>query len=280
MQRREKLREIMPKASHMQEFPAFETIEGRNDLGLLILADHAMNRLPPAYGDLGLDPSAFRRHIAYDIGVEPLTRSLAAALGAPAVMSCFSRLLIDPNRGEDDPTLIMNISDGAIIPRNYPMSRQEADFRLNSFHRPYHDAVASAIHAIEEATGKAPLVISMHSFTPIWKTTVRPWHAGILWDSDPRAARPIIDALAAQPGIVCGDNEPYDGALKGDTMYRHCLKVGIPHALIEVRQDLIADAAGAMEWTERLSPILEGLNADPALHTYEVHPSRTGPYED
>lgn len=264
----------------MQDFPAFEIIEGSLDLGLLILADHATNRLPPDYGDLGLDPSAFVRHIAYDIGVEPLTRALAAQLGAPAVMSCFSRLLIDPNRGEDDPTLIMKISDGAIIPRNYPMTAQEADFRLNNFHRPYHDAVSDLIGRIENATGKAPLIMSMHSFTPIWKTTVRPWHAGILWDSDARVARPLIDAIAAMPGIICGDNEPYDGALKGDTMYRHCMKRGIPHALIEVRQDLIADEAGVAEWARRLAPVFARLNAEPALHTYEIYPSRTGLYED
>lgn len=270
----------MPKGQPMQDFPAFEVIEGRNDLGLLILADHATNRLPSAYGDLGLAPSAFQRHIAYDIGVEPLTRALSAALEAPAVMSCFSRLLIDPNRGEDDPTLIMKISDGAIIPRNYPMSSEEADRRLMRFHRPYHEAVARRISAIEAATGRAPLVMSMHSFTPIWKTIVRPWHAGILWDSDPRVARPLVDALSAISGIVCGDNEPYDGALRGDTMYRHCMKRGIPHALIEIRQDLIADEGGVAEWAGRLAPLFARLNADPALHTYKIHPSRTGPYED
>lgn len=264
----------------MQDFPAFEAIEGRNDLGLLVIADHATNLLPPAYGDLGLDPSAFQRHIAYDIGVEPLTRRLCAALGAPGVISRFSRLLIDPNRGEDDPTLIMKISDGAIIPRNYPMSAEEAAFRLDHFHRPYHDAVAGAIASIENATGRAPLVISLHSFTPVWKSTPRPWHAGILWDSDARAARPLIEALSALPGIVCGDNEPYDGALRGDTMYRHCLRRGVPHALIEIRQDLIAEEPGVGEWADHLAPLITRLNDDPALHRYEVHPSRTGPYAD
>ena len=268
----------MPKGVPMQDFSAFKIIEGRNDLGLVILADHATNRLPPDY-DLGLDPSAFRRHIAYDIGIEPLIRRLCARLGAPGVMSCFSRLLIDPNRGEDDPTLIMKISDGAIIPRNYPMTGEEARYRLSHFHRPYHDAVSGAIAAVENATGRAPLVISLHSFTPFWKSTARPWHAGILWDSDPRVARPLIDAIGALPGITCGDNEPYDGALRGDTMYRHCMIKGIPHALIEVRQDLIGDDDGVEQWADHLAPILERLNADPALHRYDIHPSRTGPYE-
>ncbi|MCB1447078.1 MAG: N-formylglutamate amidohydrolase [Rhizobiaceae bacterium] len=264
----------------MQDFPAFETVEGRTDLGLLILADHATNRLPPKYGDLGLDPSAFERHIAYDIGIEPLIRLLCERLGAPGVMSCYSRLLIDPNRGENDPTLIMKISDGAIVPGNYPLPPQEADFRLTHFHRPYHDAISGAIAAIENATGQAPLVISLHSFTPVWKTIVRPWHAGILWDADPRAARPLIDAIRALPGMICGDNEPYDGALYGDTMYRHCMRRGIPHALVEIRQDLIGDAQGVSDWADRLVPILRRLNDEPALHRYELHPSRTGPYEE
>ena len=180
----------------MQDFPAFEVIEGNLDLGLLILADHATNRLPPEYGDLGLDPSAFSRHIAYDIGVEPLTRALAAILGAPAVMSCFSRLLIDPNRGEDDPTLIMKISDGAIIPRNYPMSAEEADFRLNHFHRPYHDAVSGMIARIENATGKAPLRAASAVFTEILGIAFPSWS---VWDhSTTRFTRRRADAGAAR----------------------------------------------------------------------------------
>jgi len=264
----------------MQDSQAFEVIEGNLDLGLILLADHATNRLPEKYGTLGLAPEAFTRHIAYDIGVEPLTRALATRLGAPAVMSCFSRLLIDPNRGEDDPTLVMKISDGAIVPGNYPVSPEEWDARLHHYHRPYHGAIAGMIAAVENATGHAPLIMSLHSFTPFWKTYARPWHAGVLWDSDPRAAQALIHALAALPGLVTGDNEPYDGALRGDTMYRHCMKKGIPHALLEVRQDLIADEGGVAEWADHLVPIFERLNADPALHRYEVYPSRTGPYED
>src|SRR5690606_37881410 len=102
--------------SAMSGFQPFEIIPGDPSHGLVILADHAMNRVPPEYGDLGLPPEAFSRHIAYDIGVEGVTRDLSARLGVPAVLACFSRLLIDPNRGEDDPTLIMKLSDGMAIP--------------------------------------------------------------------------------------------------------------------------------------------------------------------
>ena len=107
---------------------------------------------------------------------------------------------------------------------------------------------------------------------------LQPWHAAVLWDTDHRAVAPLLGALRAPGDIVVGDNEPYDGALKGDTMYRHCMMTGIPHALLEVRQDLIGDAAGVATWADRLEPIFESLNADPALHRYERHPSRTGPY--
>ncbi|MUO87393.1 N-formylglutamate amidohydrolase, partial [Agrobacterium vitis] len=180
----------------MNDFKPYETIAGDNSRGLVLLADHAMNLLPPGYGTLGLPDSAYLRHIAYDIGVEGLTRQLAARLGVPAAMSCFSRLLIDPNRGEDDPTLVMKISDGAIIPGNHPISAQEWQYRVENFHRPYHHAVERLLTETAAASGKAPLVLSLHSYTPAWKGVPRPWHAAVLWDSDERAVRPLIDALS------------------------------------------------------------------------------------
>jgi predicted N-formylglutamate amidohydrolase len=262
----------------MPQTSAFEIIEGDRTAGLVLLADHATNRLPPEYGRLGLPDSAFERHIAYDIGVESLTRQLAARLNVPAVMSCFSRLLIDPNRGEDDPTLIMKISDGAIIPGNHPITPEEWNARLDRFHRPYHAAISQMLAEVGAASGRTPLVISLHSYTPAWKGVARPWHAAVLWDSDPRAVEPLITELEASGDIIVGNNEPYDGALRGDTMFRHCMETGIAHALIEVRQDLIGDGAGVAEWDARLGPILERLNARPEMHEIRRYPSRTGPY--
>ncbi|MCB5203869.1 N-formylglutamate amidohydrolase [Neorhizobium sp. T786] len=261
----------------MTGFAPFEILEGDYDAGMVLLADHAMNRLPPEYGSLGLPESAFHRHIAFDIGIEGLTRHLAGRLGIPAVLGCFSRLLIDPNRGEDDPTLIMKISDGAIIGGNYPISDEEWERRLNAYHRPYHRAVERTL-AKAGASGRAPLVLSLHSFTPAWKNVVRPWHAAVLWDTDHRAVTPLLDLLRQDESLLVGDNEPYDGALRGDTMYRHCMTSGTPHALLEVRQDLIADEAGIAAWRDRLAPIFSRLNEDPALHEYKVFPSRTGAY--
>lgn len=262
----------------MHEFSPFELLEGDYDKGMVLIADHAMNGLPARYGSLGLPDSAFKRHIAFDIGIEGLTRRLSAMLGVPAIMGCFSRLLIDPNRGEDDPTLIMKISDGAIVPANHPITEEEWNYRVETFHRPYHSAVDALISRTAKACGKAPLVLSLHSYTPFWKETPRPWHAAVLWDNDPRAPKRLIDLLSQQGDILVGDNEPYDGALKGDCMYRHCMSQGIPHALLEVRQDLIGDDEGIEAWAKRLAPLFETMNADPSLHAVELHPSRTGPY--
>ncbi|RDJ08898.1 N-formylglutamate amidohydrolase [Rhizobium grahamii] len=263
----------------MSSFKSFELLAGDHDKGMVLLGDHAMNRLPERYGRLGLPDNAFERHIAYDIGIEGLVRELSVMLDVPAVLGGFSRLLIDPNRGEDDPTLIMKISDGAVVPGNHPITAEEWNYRIETFHRPYHSAVSETIDRVANKTGKAPLVLSLHSYTPFWKAFPRPWHAAVLWDTDHRAVAPLLDMLRNDPDLVVGDNEPYDGALKGDTMYRHCMLTGIPHLLLEVRQDLIGDEAGITAWAQRLAPIFETMNADPTLHEYNVHVSRTGPYE-
>ena len=134
------------------------------------------------------------------------------------------------------------------------MAEEERERRLDRFYRPYHDAVGAMIASVAAASGKAPFIFSVHSFTPVMQGFVRPWHVGVLWDRDSRVARPLIDALAADPLLVVGDNEPYDGALRGDTMYRHAIVNGFAHALVEIRQDLIADDSGATAY-EATSPV-------------------------
>jgi predicted N-formylglutamate amidohydrolase len=260
-------------------FAPFELVDGDRGRGMVLVADHARRDLPEEYGSLGLPATEFERHIAYDIGVEAVTTRLAAMLGAPAIMATYSRLLIDPNRGEDDPTLIRQLYDGTIVPGNYPIPEAESRKRLENFHRPYHDAVSALVASVAAASGKAPFIVSIHSFTPSMQGVSRPWHAGILWDSDDRAARPLIDKLSAEKGLVVGDNEPYDGALRGDTMFRHAIVNGYAHALIEIRQDLIADEKGAKEWAARLAPILEAIDAMPDIHKVKRFGSRTGPVE-
>jgi predicted N-formylglutamate amidohydrolase len=259
------------------QFSPFELIEGDRSGGMLILADHAGRHLPEEYGSLGLPATEFDRHIAYDIGVEEVTRRLAALTGAPAVMARFSRLLIDPNRGEDDPTLIRQLYDGTVVPGNYPMSAKERQQRLDRFYRPYHDAVAALVASVAEGSGRAPFLFSVHSFTPRMQGFDRPWHVGILWDSDNRAVDPMLAALRAGKDFVVGDNEPYDGALRGDTMFKHAIVNGFAHALVEIRQDLICGEDGQLEWAERLALVLEAINARPDIHEVRRFGSRTGP---
>ena len=252
----------------------FETLPGDPAGELVLLCDHASNALPAEYGDLGLRPEEFRRHIAYDIGAAALTRELAAGLSALAILSRFSRLLIDLNRGENDPTLIMQLSDGAIVPGNRGIDADERRRRLQRYYFPYHAAITQALDAALR-TGRAPAIVSVHSFTPAWKSRPRPWHVGVLWDRDPRIAVPLIEALRASGELTVGDNEPYVGALKDDTLYRHASRRGLAHALIEVRQDLIADEAGVAAWAARLAPMLARLRNDPAVGVVRQFGSRS-----
>ncbi len=178
-------------ASTSAYFASVERIEGALDAGVIVLCDHASNALPAEYGDLGLAPAALERHIAYDIGAAWLTRRLARLLGAPAVLSTFSRLLIDPNRGADDPTLVMRLSDGAIVPGNARVDAAEIARRRDLFWAPYRKAVAETTDAMC-ATGRAPAVVSIHSFTPIWRAAARRWKVGVLWDMDPRLPTPLL----------------------------------------------------------------------------------------
>jgi predicted N-formylglutamate amidohydrolase len=232
-----------------------EHVAGDVTSGILILCDHASNAMPPELGNLGLPESQLARHIAYDIGAAWMTRALADALGAPALLTSFSRLLIDPNRGLDDPTLVMKLSDGAIVPGNAGLSEAGINERISRFYAPYDAAISAAI-AHATAAGHPPAIVSLHSFTPVWKTALRPWHVGVLWDRDRRLAAPLIEMLQCESDLVVGDNEPYFGGLSGDTIDRHATANGLPDALIEVRQDLIATPAGAEAWGWRLAPMI------------------------
>lgn len=232
-----------------------EIISGDPASGALLLCDHATNAIPPELDSLGLPPDQLERHIAYDIGAAEMTRAMARALGAPAVLTNFSRLLIDPNRGLDDPTLVMRLSDGAIVPGNRHIDATGIAERVARYYKPYDAAIDHAV-AAALAAGHPPAIVSLHSFTPSWKGALRPWHAGVLWDHEGRLAKPLIAALHAESDLVVGDNEPYHGGLPGDTIDRHATRRGLPDALIEIRQDLIATDETARDWGLRLARIL------------------------
>lgn len=246
--------------------------------GFLVVCDHASNALPDGYGTLGLDKAEFSRHIAYDIGAAGVSRKLATLLHCPAVLARWSRLLIDLNRGSDDPTLVMKLSDGAVIPANRDVdafqNKTEFERRLTEFHEPYHAAIASALRQARDA-GVVPIILSIHSFTPSWRGQARAWHTGILWDRDDRLPNLMFAGLRAEPDLVVGDNAPYTGALKGDCMYRHGTENGLPHVLIEIRQDLIADEAGQAAWANRIARLVGDAPSTPHMNEIKFYGSRT-----
>jgi predicted N-formylglutamate amidohydrolase len=235
-----------------------EILPGDPACGLIIACDHASNFVPPDI-ELGVPESEFARHIAYDIGAAAVTRGLAARLNVPAILTNFSRLIIDPNRGRADPTLVMRLSDGAVVPGNARIDEAGKQARIARFYAPFDAAIDAAI-AAAQAAGRPPAILTMHSFTPYWRGTARPWQVGILYDRDERLARPLIEALAADPaGLTVGDNQPYGGGLPGDTIDRHATARGLANALVEIRQDLIAGQEGQEEWAERFARILRPL---------------------
>ena len=249
--------------------PAFQTLNPDATSPWLLTCDHASNRVPPevAGGDLGLPPGEMQRHIAYDVGAAGVTRHLAELMKAPAVLSDFSRLVIDPNRGTDDPTLVMKLYDGTIIPANRDVSPADVEWRYDNLYAPYHKAVGDL------ATRRDDIIyVAIHSFTPrLQGRRPRPWHIGILHAWDQRFSRPLIDRLCKEADLIVGENEPYPGHLPGDSVDRHALQKGRPNALIELRHDLIAAPEDQRAWAERLAPIFE----DARLAMDDTAPARS-----
>lgn len=233
----------------MTEYAPVSTIGADRPADWIVLCDHATNYVPDfiANGDLGLPAEDMARHIAWDPGALGVTLAMAEAFDGPAIHSNFSRLVIDPNRGDDDPTLVRKIYDGSIIPGNRHADAAEVQRRIDMLYRPYHDGLRALIDA-RLAAGRTPRLISIHSFTPqLVDEPPRPWDLGLLWDKDDRIFRPLMDRLAREP-LTIGDNEPYSGALSGDCMWMHGTSRGLPHLLIEVRNDLIQTPHQQAKW--------------------------------
>ncbi len=253
------------------EQPLFEKLNTGGQADILLVCDHASNALPPGYGTLGLDKSMLQRHIGYDIGAADVTRRLCGLIDAPALLSGFSRLLIDYNRQPEDPTSIPAISDHIRIPDNENLSESEIEHRRNTYFAPYHAAVEAALDDFA-ARDVVPAIFAIHSFTPVMDGFERPWHVGFLWNQDTRLAAPMVDALNAFPGIVVGENQPYAGSdPSGYSIHIHGEERGCPALCIEVRQDLIDTHHGAEEWAGRLA----GAIKDTVRRTapYELEPN-------
>ncbi len=236
---------------------AIEIFPGDLSKGIILMCEHASSTIPEHYNNLGLPERQLQRHIAYDIGAKAVTAFISKQLNVPAITTCYSRLLIDPNRALHDPTLIMQLSDGAVIPGNAYISPKETAHRIQHYYQPYHIALKKLIDAAL-AEGTTPMLMSVHSFTDRWKTVLRPWEIGILWDKDPRLPAYFLEQLALMmPSEKIGDNEPYSGRLIQDSMYSHATMRGLAHCLIELRQDLITKPEGQEKWGKILANLLQ-----------------------
>ena len=261
----------------MPENCVFE-VTGENRPGRwLVTCDHASNRVPDdvAGGDLGLSVADMARHIAWDVGAAGVARALGEALDSPVICSSFSRLVIDPNRGTDDPTLVMKLYDGTIIPANRYLDGAGVARRLHNLYHPYH-----AEYARLAARRLDTVIVAVHTFTPCPKNRApRPWQIGVLYSHlDPRFSQALIARLMAEADLCVGDNEPYAGHLPGDAIDRHALGSGRLNTLIELRNDLIATAEAQQAWALRLAPILQQvlgqIDADTGKEQVDQPPQR------
>ena len=212
--------------------------------------------MPRSLGDLGLSSSEMERHIAWDIGIAGVAEQLSCALDAHLVAQRYSRLVIDCNRPPDAPSSIPLISEATTIPGNDGLTREAAAARRKLIFEPYHRCIAEIIDARLRA-GVPTVLVSLHSFTPVYAGIARPWHIGTLYQRDTRLPPLLLKLLREESDLVVGDNEPY--AVSDATDYTipvHGEARGLPNTGIEIRQDLIADGAGQTQWSERLARIL------------------------
>ena len=250
------------------EPPAYEVVNGEGRGRVILTCDHASARIPRRLGTLGVSAADRKRHVAWDIGAEVVARRLSERLDAPLVLCGYSRLVVDCNRPLDQPEAFVTQSEDVQVPGNRSLGADERAGRANAFYWPYHDAVNRVVGA---RTGgeRPPVLVAVHSFTPVYHGQRRPWHIGVLSRLDRRLAELLLGRFGADSALCVGDNDPYRVALDDDyTIPVHGEIRGLPHALLEIRQDLIAEDRGALDWAERLAGVLADLLGDPDLdHT-------------
>jgi len=241
--------------------PPFAIVNPAGRGSALLIADHAGRAIPRRLGRLGLDEAALNRHIAWDIGIEATTRALSALLDAPAAIAGYSRLVIDCNRPPHVASSIPLISEATTVPGNEGIAREQAAARRAQIFDPYHQRIDAIIDA-RRHNNMPTILVSLHSFTPVYAGIARPWHIGTLYQRDKVLPTLLLGALRAEPDLVVGDNEPY--AVSDQTDYTipvHAEARGLMNSGIEIRQDLISDQAGERSWADRLARILAEIEA-------------------
>jgi predicted N-formylglutamate amidohydrolase len=239
-----------------QDVPPVHEANAAGRSPFLLTSDHYGRAIPQRLGDLGLPASELVRHIAWDIGIAGVADALSRHLDAHLIAQRYSRLAIDCNRPPSAPSSIPRISEATVIPANEALAREAAETRRVAIFDPYHRRIREVIEQ-RLRDGVATVLVSLHSFTPVYAGIARPWHIGTLYHRDTRLPPLLLELLRGEADLVVGDNEPY--AVSDETDYTipvHGEARGLMNTGIEIRQDLIADAAGQRQWAERLARIL------------------------
>jgi len=222
----------------------------------LLVADHAGRRIPRKLGDLGVSESELRRHIAWDVGIEPVVRFMADELDAHAIMQPYSRLVIDCNRPFAAESSIAKISENTPVPGNVKLTDEDIAARQREIFAPYHDAITRELDR-RAREDRPAFLVAMHSFTPVYKGVQRPWHAGVLYNRDSRFAAFVLRLLREEDDLVVGDQEPYKVSDDHDhTIPVHGEQRGLPHVAIEIRHDLIENETDQRAWAKRMCRVL------------------------
>jgi predicted N-formylglutamate amidohydrolase len=235
------------------ELAAYRIERDQGQADFLLICDHASNRIPQRLNSLGVSAIELQRHIAWDIGAAGVVSKLAALLDAFVILQNYSRLVIDCNRPIGSPGSIVAISEHTDIPGNCAIPSADVVLRQQEIFWPYHNRIRAELDA-RVASGRPTILISMHSFTPTFKGQTRAMHAGVLYQRDTRLAHCVLSILRAETNLIVGDNEPYSVSdLTDYAIPEYGEKRGLLHVEIEIRQDLIADAAGQSRWAERMA---------------------------
>lgn len=250
------------------EPPAYELVNAEGRSRVVFVCDHASPAIPRRLGALGLAPKDLRRHVAWDIGAAEVARRLSRRLDAPLALPGYSRLVVDCNRPLREADAFATRSEDVVVHGNQGISDAEKAARAEAFYWPYHRALH---RLVESRTGgdHVPLMVSVHSFTPVYHGERRPWHVGLHHRWDRRGAEHALRVLRADGDLHVGDNEPYPLALDEDyTIPVHAERRGLPYLLFEIRQDLIDTENGAALWAERLGALLAALLGEADLNRY------------
>jgi predicted N-formylglutamate amidohydrolase len=228
----------------------------------LLVCDHAGRAVPARLGRLGLPDAVFETHIAWDIGAAAFAEQLARRLGSTLIRQTYSRLVIDCNRDPDHPGAIPEVSDRVVIPGNAALDASERGLRIAEIHAPYHARIAAEVEA-RMTSGRPPLMICAHSFTPVMQGEARPWHVGVLHGGRSPASEALLALLRAEGDLVVGDNQPY--AMDGTdyTAPTHAWARGLDVIELEIRQDLLGEAAGQERFADLFARLLSRLPRDP-----------------